>query len=456
MLATLRQLVPRQQDVFDFSVVAAGTTLAGYVRGQVIFATIMSVYTGVALWLIGVHFALVIAVITFVLELVPIIGAPIAIGLACTVGVTQGTTILLLAGAASLVGHLVGAYTIGIQLMSRATRVHPLVALAALLLGAQLGGVLGALFAVPVAGILNVYAGALWRARRGQEAFVVPETTIHDETTLEQLPSLGDEISPRRPRSTRPPHAPNRPAPSPAAPGRDRGPRGNRLSYWVGRQARAGEWGQHQRLARWLGEIEIAEQVAKLRRRFPHPRPRIGPPVGLGVKPLAAEEEILDQLHVGVVAEDLVVDVALARVGADDDAGHPQPVAVLVNHGRRDMVVEPTPVVPAEEDRGAVPVGPLHGRVDEAGRPCLARAQQRGGVLRVRAAGRDPCHRRELAAAGVLVVMRHAGDVRELAILLDRVEPGQRVPDAGVVASWWTGGQSAASFWQSGSVPVWT
>jgi hypothetical protein len=69
------------------------------------------------------------------------------------------------------------------------------VALAALLLGAELGGVLGALFAVPIAGILNVYAGALYRARRGQQAFVMPETAIHDESTLEQLPSLGEEIS---------------------------------------------------------------------------------------------------------------------------------------------------------------------------------------------------------------------------------------------------------------------
>jgi len=142
-----------------------------------------------------VHFALVIAVMTFFLELIPIIGAPIAIGLAAAVAAPQGLVVLALTLAVTATGHMIGAYTFGLRLMSRATRVHPLVALAALLLGAELGGILGALFAVPVAGILNVYAGALYRARRGEQAFVLPDTAIHHEATLEQLPSLGGEIT---------------------------------------------------------------------------------------------------------------------------------------------------------------------------------------------------------------------------------------------------------------------
>jgi len=195
LVAMLRQLFPRQQEVFDFSLVAAGSTLAGYVRGQVIFATVMSVYTGLVLGLIGVHFALIVAVVTFFLELVPIVGAPVAIGVACAVAVLQGQVVILETAVASMVGHTVGAYTVGLRLLSRSTRVHPLVALAALLLGAELGGIVGALFAVPIAGILNVYAGAIYRFRRGQQAFVMPETTIHHESTLDQLPRFGEEIS---------------------------------------------------------------------------------------------------------------------------------------------------------------------------------------------------------------------------------------------------------------------
>src|SRR5258708_24339101 len=63
----------------------------------------------------------------------------------------------------------------------------------ALVLGAELGGVLGALFAIPIAGILNVYLGALYRARRGESAFVLP--TQSEPTTLEHLPNLAEEIT---------------------------------------------------------------------------------------------------------------------------------------------------------------------------------------------------------------------------------------------------------------------
>ena len=50
---------------------------------------------------------------------------------------------------------------------------------------------------------------------------------------------------------------------------------------------------------------------------FTHVRPGIGSfTVGLRVEPLAVEEDVLDELHVSVEAQGLVVDEALACVGA--------------------------------------------------------------------------------------------------------------------------------------------
>jgi len=204
VIAALRQLFPDRGEIFDFSLIAAGSTLAGYVRGQIIFASVMAIYTGAVLGIIGVHFALVIAVVTFFLELVPMVGAPVAIGVACAIAVLQGPLVVLLAAVTTMVGHIVGAYTVGLRVLSRSTRVHPLVALAALLLGAELGGVLGALFALPIAGILNVYAGALFRYQRGEEAFILPATDVHHEATLDQLPRLGQEITALAEEETRP------------------------------------------------------------------------------------------------------------------------------------------------------------------------------------------------------------------------------------------------------------
>ena len=193
MIAALRQLFPAQQELFDFTLVAAGSTLAGYVRGQVIFAALIAALTGIAFSAIGVHFAIVIAVITFFLELVPLIGAPFAMVVAVAIAAVQGPAILFETLAATVVIHGALAYTVGIKVMGDATRTHPLVAMLALLIGAQLGGVLGALFAVPIAGILNVYLGALYRANQGKQAFTLPPEG--EATTLEHLPNLGAEIT---------------------------------------------------------------------------------------------------------------------------------------------------------------------------------------------------------------------------------------------------------------------
>ena len=194
MVAALRQVFPARQQLFDFTLATAGSTLAGYVRGQVILAAVMAAYTGIVLSLIRVHFAVVIAFITFLLELVPLIGAPVAMLLAIVFALLQGPTVVLVVTIATVLGHIAFAYTIGLKLIGDATRVHPLVAMAALLLGSQVGGILGALFAIPIAGMINVYLGALLRSRRGQEAFSMSLRQGSD-SALDTLPSLGDEIS---------------------------------------------------------------------------------------------------------------------------------------------------------------------------------------------------------------------------------------------------------------------
>ena len=193
MIATLRQLFPAQQALFDFTLVTAGSTLAGYVRGQVILALVMALYTGIGLSLLGVHFALVIAFITFLLELVPLIGSPVAMALAVIFALLQGPQVALITALFTVIGHAGFAYTVGMRLIGNATRVHPLVAMAALLLGSQVGGVLGALFGIPLAGMLNVYLGALLRSRRGGDAFAIASDGA--EVGLDSLPSLSEEIS---------------------------------------------------------------------------------------------------------------------------------------------------------------------------------------------------------------------------------------------------------------------
>src|SRR5438309_8472088 len=192
LIATMRRLFPGREEVYDFTLLAVGTTVGQYARGQLIMSLVMGTYTGLAMTIIGVPYAVVLGILTFFLEFLPLIGAPIGMGLAVLLAlIFKGPFIALLALVAAVGGHAIEAYILGPRVTGSATRIHPLVAMAALLIGAELGGILGALFGVPVAALLNVFLGALYRARPGEEALSAsPSGEVHAEA----LPRLSEEI----------------------------------------------------------------------------------------------------------------------------------------------------------------------------------------------------------------------------------------------------------------------
>jgi putative heme transporter len=191
LIASMRRLFRGRERVYDFALVAVGTTVGQYARGQLIMSLVMGTYTGLAMTLIGVPYAIVLGILTFFLEFLPLIGAPIGMGLAVIIAlVFKGPLVGLLALVAALGGHAIEAYILGPRVTGSATRIHPLVAMAALLIGAELGGILGALFGVPIAALLNVFLGAFYRARHGEALSASPSGEMYAET----LPRLSEEI----------------------------------------------------------------------------------------------------------------------------------------------------------------------------------------------------------------------------------------------------------------------
>jgi predicted PurR-regulated permease PerM len=191
LIAAGRKLFPGHREVFDFILLAVGTTMAGYARGQLIMSVGMGLYTGIGMSLVGVHYAIVLGILTFFLEFIPLVGAPLGMAAAVVVALFQSPLTALLAAIVGVGGHALEAYIIGPRVSGHATRLHPLAAMGALLIGAELGGVLGALFAVPLAAMANVFLGAIYRAGRGQEALTTSES---GEVHPEALPRLGEEI----------------------------------------------------------------------------------------------------------------------------------------------------------------------------------------------------------------------------------------------------------------------
>src|ERR1700730_7359460 len=194
LIASMRKLFVGHEEVYDFTLLAVGTTFGQYARGQLVMSLVMGTYTGLAMTIIGVPYAVVLGILTFFLELPPLLGAPIGMGLAVLIAlVFKGPVIGLLALVVAVGGHAIEAYILGPRVMGSANRIHPLVAMAALLIGAELGGILGARLPVPGAGAVTVLLGPFYGAHRGENTplSASPSGEVHAEA----LPRLSEEIS---------------------------------------------------------------------------------------------------------------------------------------------------------------------------------------------------------------------------------------------------------------------
>ncbi|HEY0832019.1 MAG TPA: AI-2E family transporter [Candidatus Dormibacteraeota bacterium] len=193
LVATARKLFPAQERIFDFTMLAVGAAVAAYVRAQLLMSLLMGLYTGITLTLLGVHYAAALGVAVFFLEMLPIIGAPIGFLLAIAVAATQSLQLAIEATAISLLGHAIEAYILGPRISGKVTRIHPLAAMGALLIGAELAGILGALVAIPVAVIGNIFLGALYVSSQGRDGLQIADTP--GPVGVGDLPSLADQIA---------------------------------------------------------------------------------------------------------------------------------------------------------------------------------------------------------------------------------------------------------------------
>jgi predicted PurR-regulated permease PerM len=131
--------------------------VAGYVLGNLVISVIAGVVIGVSLEILGVPYALALAVLMGVFDLVPLVGATVgalaAIGVAfATQGVTAGIVMIVV----NVVYQQIENHVLQPIVYRRTVQLSAFLILVAVLLGGELLGVLGALIAIPVAGSLQL------------------------------------------------------------------------------------------------------------------------------------------------------------------------------------------------------------------------------------------------------------------------------------------------------------
>lgn len=147
--------IPSKRHEFDDLVRRIDRGLAGVVRGQLLICLVNGILTGLGFYFLGVRYWFFLTLVAAVMSIIPIFGAILSSVPAVLISLSDGLVIALLVLGWIIVIHQIEANLLNPKIMGDAARVHPVLVIFALLAGAHVGGVMGALLAVPALSIVQ-------------------------------------------------------------------------------------------------------------------------------------------------------------------------------------------------------------------------------------------------------------------------------------------------------------
>jgi predicted PurR-regulated permease PerM len=163
---TVVKLFPREkQDEVQELLTGIDNTLGSYIRGQLLVMLAVGILTYAGYLIIGMPYALLLAITLAVADIVPylgpFIGAAPAIALALLINPTLAIKVLIV----NVIVQQCEGNLISPQIMGKTLHLHPMAIVVALLIGGEIGGILGLIAAVPVLAVGKVVFThvAIWR-----------------------------------------------------------------------------------------------------------------------------------------------------------------------------------------------------------------------------------------------------------------------------------------------------
>ena len=141
-------------------------TVGGYVAGNLLISLIAGVASTIVLLVMGVPYAIALGLLVALLDLIPLAGAAIATILLSMIAFLHSVPAGIVVLVFFLVYQQIENHFLFPVVYSRTVQLSPLAVLIAVLIGAELAGILGALAAIPVAGTIQVVL-LDWRRHRG-------------------------------------------------------------------------------------------------------------------------------------------------------------------------------------------------------------------------------------------------------------------------------------------------
>ncbi len=137
--------------------------LGRWLLGQLVLGLVVGLIIGLGLQFMGVPYALLLGILAGLMEFIPVIGPVIAAIPAIIVALAQSFVLGIIVLVFYVIVTQIESHVLIPNIMKRAVGLRPLFTIIAVLLGVRLGGVVGIIFAVPVATVINTIASDIFK-----------------------------------------------------------------------------------------------------------------------------------------------------------------------------------------------------------------------------------------------------------------------------------------------------
>lgn len=163
----IASLFKNREEQVKRSIVKIEEKLGAWLQGQLILSLLVGILAYIGLTILNIPYALPLALIAGVMEVVPVIGPIISAIPAIFIALTISPLLSVIVAATYLIIQQLENSLIVPQVMKRAVGLNPLIVILAIAIGSRLLGISGALLAVPIAVVFQIIAAEIIEDREG-------------------------------------------------------------------------------------------------------------------------------------------------------------------------------------------------------------------------------------------------------------------------------------------------
>jgi len=187
----IKSLVPLKHRNYVDNLVSRMQKQIGYwLRGQIVLGVVVGVLLYIGLSLMGVKYALLLAILGGLLEIIPYIGPIISAVPAVFIALTQSPLLALSVVVLYIVVQQLENHLLVPKIMQRVVGLNPLITIIVILVGVKIAGIVGGVLAVPIATAIQVFLSDIFEHKDKDDKEKLKEeickTDVEDDERLSQ------------------------------------------------------------------------------------------------------------------------------------------------------------------------------------------------------------------------------------------------------------------------------